>query len=125
MNMGAVSERAAGAVIKAAKVRNAAARMVGCCVTQICHREVPKWTENPMFVPLNGPRITRLLFDVHGHEIFQNGLFNSDPHAGNIIMMPDGRLGLIDYGAVMRLSVEQRTALARLLVAIADEDDDA
>lgn len=25
----------------------------------------------------------RLLYDVHGYEIFQLGLFNSDPHAGN------------------------------------------
>merc|ERR1719446_326215 len=40
-------------------------------------------------------------------------------------MMSDGKLGLIDYGACMRLSEEQRTNIAKLLVAIADEDDDA
>mmetsp|Transcript_63670 Transcript_63670/g.180834 ORF Transcript_63670/g.180834 Transcript_63670/m.180834 type:complete len:196 (-) Transcript_63670:86-673(-) len=78
-----------------------------------------------MAVPLNGPRLARLLFEVHGHEIFQNGLFNSDPHAGNVLVMPDGRLGLLDYGAVMRLDEGQRTSVARLLVAVADEDDDA
>jgi aarF domain-containing kinase len=38
------------------------------------------------------------LLDVHGYEIFHCPLFNSDPHPGNIIVMPDGRLGLIDYG---------------------------
>ena len=27
--------------------------------------------------------VGRLLYDVHGYEIFQLGLFNSDPHAGN------------------------------------------
>ena len=32
------------------------------------------------------------------YEIFQCPLFNSDPHPGNIIVMPDARLGLIDYG---------------------------
>lgn len=31
------------------------------------------------------PKMTscRLLYEVHGYEIFQLGLFNSDPHAGN------------------------------------------
>eukprot|EP00929_Paragymnodinium_shiwhaense_P014803 TRINITY_DN122766_c0_g1_i1.p1 TRINITY_DN122766_c0_g1~~TRINITY_DN122766_c0_g1_i1.p1 ORF type:complete len:566 (-),score=105.75 TRINITY_DN122766_c0_g1_i1:59-1756(-) len=126
MHMGPVSEGATLAVITAAKVRNAAAKLLrGCVGGACCHKEVPKWAQKPMSVPLNGPRLTRLLFEVHGHEIFQNGLFNSDPHAGNVIMMKDGRLGLIDYGAVMRLTVEQRISLARLLVAIADEDDDA
>ncbi|CAL1151014.1 unnamed protein product [Cladocopium goreaui] len=40
-------------------------------------------------------------------------------------MMPDGKLGLIDYGACMRLTEEQRSNIAHLLIAIADEDDEA
>jgi predicted unusual protein kinase regulating ubiquinone biosynthesis (AarF/ABC1/UbiB family) len=38
------------------------------------------------------------LFKVHGHEIFCTPVFNADPHPGNIIVLPDNRLGLIDYG---------------------------
>jgi len=41
----------------------------------------------------------------------------------HVLALPDGRLGLIDYGAVMRLTEEQRTCVAKLFVAIADEDD--
>merc|ERR1712139_109124 len=77
----------------------------------------------PLPVPLNGPRISKLLFDVHGHEIFFNGLFNSDPHAGNVLMMKNGKLGLIDYGACMKLTEEQRVNVARLFIAIANDDD--
>merc|ERR1712118_213315 len=40
-------------------------------------------------------------------------------------MLPDGRLGLIDYGAVMKLTEEQRDSVATLFIAIADEDDEA
>merc|ERR1711906_76325 len=40
-------------------------------------------------------------------------------------MLPDGRVGLIDYGAVLRLSEELRTNISKMIVAIADEDDDA
>ncbi|WEV78157.1 AarF/ABC1/UbiB kinase family protein [Janibacter cremeus] len=32
------------------------------------------------------------------------GLLHSDPHPGNFRLTPDGRLGVIDYGAVTRLS---------------------
>jgi aarF domain-containing kinase len=34
------------------------------------------------------------LFEVHGHEIFFDGEFNGDPHPGNILLLPDGRLGI-------------------------------
>lgn len=27
-----------------------------------------------------------------------DGAFNGDPHPGNILLTPDGKLGLIDYG---------------------------
>ena len=74
-------------------------------------------------VPLNGPRIIKLLCDVHAHEIFVDGLFNSDPHPGNILQMEDGRLGLIDYGACDMLDHDKREAFARLCVALADQDD--
>lgn len=125
MNMGAVSEKQTFLLITAVKVRNIAAKLVGGCMGTCCHSPAPQWTKKKMAVPLNGPRLAKLLFDVHGHEIFQNGLFNSDPHAGNVLMMQDGRLGLIDYGAVMRLPEDLRTNIARLMVAIADEDDDS
>eukprot|EP00966_Prymnesium_polylepis_P088112 2039168-Prymnesium_polylepis.1 len=71
---------------------------------------------------LNGPAVMRLLCDVAAHQVFVDGVFNTDPHAGNIIYMPDGRLGLIDYGACATVSVQQREALARILVAISDWD---
>ena len=39
-----------------------------------------------------------LLIDVHGHQIFLNGCFNGNPHPGNIMVLSDRCLGLIDYG---------------------------
>ena len=74
--------------------------------------------------PLNGPRTIKLLCDVHAHELFEDGVYNSDPHPGNVIMMPDRRLGLIDYGACATMSEEHREGFAKLLVAIAEKDDD-
>ena len=40
---------------------------------------------------------------VHGTQMLLDGVYNADPHPGNIIVLADGRLGLIDYGMVGRL----------------------
>lgn len=73
---------------------------------------------------INIPHIMDLLLRVHGHEVLHDGMFNGDPHPGNILLMPDGRLGLIDYGQVKTLSVAHRIPLAKLFVALADGRSD-
>lgn len=35
-----------------------------------------------------------------------DGLFTSDPHPGNLMILPDGRLGLIDFGQAQQLLYE-------------------
>eukprot|EP00966_Prymnesium_polylepis_P104227 2413826-Prymnesium_polylepis.3 len=69
---------------------------------------------------LNGPAIIRLLARFHAHQIFVDGVYNTDPHARNVLVMPDSRLGLIDYGAAERLTPQQQRTFARVLLAIAD-----
>ena len=125
LRMGEVTEWQSRLLALGIQLRNCTGRMVGGCAEGICKVKPPNWARRSIPVPLNGPRLARLLYDVHGYEIFQLGLFNSDPHAGNVFMMPDGKLGLIDYGACMRLTAEQRSSIAHLLIAIADEDDEA
>lgn len=34
--------------------------------------------------------------------LFIDGVFHADPHAGNLLLLPDGRLGLLDFGQVSR-----------------------
>lgn len=53
-----------------------------------------EWTK----CSLNLGKLIEILCKVHGYELFQLGLFNGDPHPGNILLLSDGRLGLIDYG---------------------------
>eukprot|EP00455_Lapot_gusevi_P022309 TRINITY_DN2322_c0_g2_i1.p1 TRINITY_DN2322_c0_g2~~TRINITY_DN2322_c0_g2_i1.p1 ORF type:complete len:563 (+),score=60.32 TRINITY_DN2322_c0_g2_i1:61-1749(+) len=74
-------------------------------------------------LPLNYMDIIQTLIEVHAHEIFVDGVFNGDPHPGNILMLEDGRLGLIDYGQVKRLTAHHRHLLARMIVALAEEDE--
>ncbi len=43
------------------------------------------------------------------------GLLHADPHPGNFRILPDGRLGVVDYGAVARLPDGMPSAIGRLL----------
>lgn len=51
-----------------------------------------------------------------------DGLFQADPHPGNLLAMPDGRIGLLDFGLTKELPRESRLAFARLVVAAADRN---
>ena len=71
---------------------------------------------------INMASVLKVLLDVHAEEIFSHGTFNGDPHPGNILLMPDGKLGLIDYGQVTRINMDARRNYAKLLLAILAED---
>jgi ubiquinone biosynthesis protein len=45
-----------------------------------------------------------------------HGVFHGDLHGGNLLVMSDGRIGLLDYGITGRLDEGQRLAFLRLLV---------
>lgn len=50
----------------------------------------------------------------------RDGVFHGDGHAGNMLLLPDGRLGLLDFGIMGRLSDGDRAAVSRFLHAIFD-----
>lgn len=54
--------------------------------------------------------------------IFKHGIYHADPHGGNIIILPDGRIGLIDFGMVGRISHGLRENIEEMLIAIAYQD---
>ena len=59
-----------------------------------------------------------ILFKVHGKQVLIDGVLNGDPHPGNILVTPEGKLGLIDYGQVKKLTKRQRRELAKLIILL-------
>ena len=68
-------------------------------------------------VPVDLGSVLELLCKVEGNQIFADGLFNGDCHPGNILLLDDGRLGLIDYGQVKAMTIEERIKYAKLIIA--------
>lgn len=63
----------------------------------------------------------------HGAEmylemIFHHGFYHGDPHPGNLIVMSDGAIGLLDFGMVGRLDDSVREEIEDVLMAIVSHD---
>jgi ubiquinone biosynthesis protein len=68
--------------------------------------------------------LARALLGCLLRQIMLGGVFHADPHPGNILLLDDGRLGLLDFGSVGRLDALLRSALQQFLLAI-DRGDPA
>ena len=55
-------------------------------------------------------------------QIMVAGVFHADPHPGNVLILDDGSLGLVDFGSVGRIDGTLRASLGRLMLAL-DHDD--
>ncbi|MEI6453814.1 MAG: AarF/UbiB family protein [Actinomycetes bacterium] len=51
------------------------------------------------------------------------GTFHGDIHAGNLLLLRDGRVGVIDWGIVGRLDDETRWFFTRMLAAVLGEEE--
>jgi len=69
---------------------------------------------------LDGAALAEAMVKAYLDQIFIDGFFHADPHPGNVLVTPDGRMGLIDLGMVGHVRPELRTQLVKLLLA-ADE----
>jgi ubiquinone biosynthesis protein len=58
--------------------------------------------------------------------IFRNGFFHGDPHPANILVLEEaGAIGLVDFGAVGKLTEDDMSKLTRLFIDAAAENVDA
>ena len=51
-------------------------------------------------------------------QVFELGLFHGDPHAGNLILLESGAVGLFDWGLAGELSDTDRRHIASILKAV-------
>jgi len=66
--------------------------------------------------------VLRQGMDAFFKSVMVDGLFHSDPHGGNIFVLPDGRMGLLDFGAVGHLSESSRRAIVAMFLALLTQD---
>ena len=71
---------------------------------------------------LDRAKLSRALLRSMVYQITEGGVFHADPHPGNVLLLTDGRLALLDFGSVGRLDAQQRAGLQNLLLAVGRAD---
>ena len=56
--------------------------------------------------------------------VFQDGFFHGDPHPGNIFILRDGRIALVDFGIMGRVTEQNMRYFADMVIAIVERDLD-
>jgi aarF domain-containing kinase len=59
-----------------------------------------------------------------GQTILETGFFHADPHPGNIFVLEDGQVGLIDFGQVKQISGRNRETLCKIMIALDEREGD-
>jgi predicted unusual protein kinase regulating ubiquinone biosynthesis (AarF/ABC1/UbiB family) len=60
------------------------------------------------------------LFSAYLRSILHEGFLHADPHPGNLLLTPDGRLAILDLGMVVSVPPRIQQRVLRLLMAISD-----
>jgi ubiquinone biosynthesis protein len=62
--------------------------------------------------------------DAYFKMIFEDGFFHADPHPGNLFVMSDGKIGIMDFGIVGWLTPELMENMASAFLAILNKNFD-
>jgi ubiquinone biosynthesis protein len=68
------------------------------------------------------PQAITTLVKLMLQTIFEEGLFHADPHPGNVLVLADGRLSLLDFGMTGELDETMRESMTLLLEAVVKGD---
>ncbi|CAM9832336.1 unnamed protein product, partial [Discosporangium mesarthrocarpum] len=55
-------------------------------------------------------------------QMLENGFFHADPHAGNLLAMPDGKLCYLDFGMVSYVESTQRYGIIEAVIHLVNRD---
>lgn len=58
-------------------------------------------------------------------QLLEHGFFHADPHPGNLLATPDGKLAYLDFGMMSEIKPPQRYGLIEAIVHVVNRDFDA
>jgi ubiquinone biosynthesis protein len=70
-------------------------------------------------------QVAKNIIEAAFRQLFEDGLFHGDPHPGNILVLPENRIALIDFGLVGRLTRPMQEALVTMILAVSLRDADS
>lgn len=69
-------------------------------------------------------RLARIGVEAYFKMILEDGFLHADPHPGNMFVMPDGKLALVDFGIVAHVSPDLMETMGNTFLAFVRRDFD-
>ena len=64
------------------------------------------------------PKLAKLYFE----QVYENGYFHADLHPGNIFVLEDGKLGLVDFGIMGHITQKEKRFVATIAYSYLNRD---
>ncbi|WP_078290368.1 AarF/ABC1/UbiB kinase family protein [Mycobacterium sp. D16R24] len=101
-------------------------------ITELCteHVLVTEYLDGVPFDGLLGEdqpirdRVGEAIYRFYCGEMYRTGFFCADPHPGNIMLLPDGRVGFLDFGLCMDMDPEDAEVQRNVFRALLSGNDD-
>lgn len=69
-------------------------------------------------------KVNRLLIRTYLKQLLEDGFFHADPHPGNLLVMPDGRVAFFDFGMVGRITPKLQSKMIDAFFHVVAKDPD-
>jgi ubiquinone biosynthesis protein len=69
-----------------------------------------------------GRQAMRTLIQSWYYQLFEHGFFHGDPHPGNLMLLPDGRVCFLDFGLTGTLSGEMQDVITAVFTGLVFRD---
>jgi predicted unusual protein kinase regulating ubiquinone biosynthesis (AarF/ABC1/UbiB family) len=71
---------------------------------------------------ISSAKVNRLLIKTYLKQLLEDGFFHADPHPGNLLVMPDGRLAFFDFGMVGRITPQLQSKMIDAFFHVVGKD---
>lgn len=71
---------------------------------------------------VSAAKVNRLLIKTYLKQLLEDGFFHADPHPGNLLVMPDGRLAFFDFGMVGRITPQLQSKMIDAFFHVVGKD---
>lgn len=67
-------------------------------------------------------KLAELIMNIYCQQILIDGFFHADPHPGNLLVSPEGKLVMLDFGMVGRIDPSRRQPMIDFCVTVLKQD---
>jgi len=72
----------------------------------------------------NSGKVVNLLINSYMVQFLETGYLHGDPHPGNFVLTPSGKLGILDYGLMTSIAPDKRVAFIEYLMHLQAKEYD-